>query len=410
VLVDGRTRGRTPLTTGVAPGEHVLLLQRSETLDERRQLTVGPEGASVHADLWSRAPRLTRLRPAYPGATITGADFLSDGRVALAVALPASDEHQLWLLDPGGGLERVGPPDATAPAAISPDGQRLAYLARRPGTGAAGSSARLDELRLARIGETRGEPRWRLTPPDERLTDLSWAPDGASLLLVSTQRPAGGGVRSRLLLLPADAGEPRELVALPGEVVPGSYAWSADGARVAFLAQASGLAALCLAELGGSFRYLADVSRDDPSPLPFPPVAWSPDGARLLYAAPTFDRPSQSGWLFGPAPSIGLYRVDPARPVGQRIGEAEGQSPAWRRDGTIVALHRAADGPLVLRAVGADGGTRDVGAIGLTPSSVYAARWDTAHAQALVAMRPSASLGATRPEFWLVRFGEETVK
>ncbi|HEY3081070.1 MAG TPA: hypothetical protein VGM69_14350 [Chloroflexota bacterium] len=367
---------------------------------------MGSEGAALHAELWRRTPRLSRLRPAFPGATITGGDFLGDGRVALTVALPAGDERQLWLRDPSGGLERVGPPDATGPAAIRPDGGRVAYLARRAGPGAVGLSARLDELRIARAGEATSEQRWRLLPADEQLTDLGWAPDGTALLLVSTQRPAGGGLRSRLLLLGADGGEPHELVALPGEVVPGSYAWSPDGGRVAFLAQAGGLTALCLADVRGSFRYLADVSRDDPSPLPFPPVAWSPDGSRLLYAAPTLERPSRSGWLFGPAPTIALYGVDATRPAGQPLGEAEGQSPAWRRDGTIVALGRSGDGPIMLRSVGSDGATRDVGEIGLTPSAVYVARWDTAHAQALIAMRASASLGAIRPEFWLARFGE----
>jgi dipeptidyl aminopeptidase/acylaminoacyl peptidase len=366
VLLDGRAEGRTPLTIEVGPGEHDLLLQRSETLDERRRLTVGADGASVHAELWRRTPRLTRLRPAFPGAIITGAEFLRDGRVALAVALPAGEERQLWRHDPSGGLERVGPPEATGPAALSPDGDRVAYLARRDGPDAAGLSARLDELRIAPTAGAAGEPRWRLAPPDEQLTDLGWAPDGDSLLLVSSQRSAGGGQRSRLLLLAADGAEPRELVALPGEIVPGSYAWSPDGGRVAFLAQAGGLTALCLADLRGPFRYLADVSRDDPMPLP--------------------------------------------RPLGQPLGEAEGQSPAWRRDGTVLALARPGDGPLLLRTVGPDGATRDVGEIGLAPSAVYAARWDTAHAQALIATRASASLGAIHPEFWLARFGEESAR
>jgi dipeptidyl aminopeptidase/acylaminoacyl peptidase len=410
VRLDGRVEGRTPLTLEVEPGEHDLLLQRSEALDERRRLTVGADGASVHAELWRRTPRLIRLRPAFPGAIITGADFLRDGRVAVAVALPAGEERQLWLHDPSGGLERVGPPEATGSAALSPDGGRVAYLVRRDGSDATGLSARLDELRLARTADAAGEPRWWLASPDEQLTDLGWAPDGNSLLLVSSQRSAGGGLRSRLLLLAAEGAEPRELVALPGEIVPGSYVWSPDGGRVAFLAQAGGLTALCLADLAGPFRYLADLSHDDPMPLPFPPVAWSPDGGRLLYAAPTADRTSRAGWLFGPAPATALYGLDLARPLGQPFGEAEGQSPAWRRDGTIVAFARTGDGPLLLRTVAPDGATRDVGAIGLAPSAVYAARWDTAHAQALIATRASASLGAIRPEFWLVRFGEEAAR
>jgi hypothetical protein len=406
-LLNGRDQGQTPLTLTVRPGEHELVLQRSGMLDERRRLTVGPDGTSVHGQLWRRAPHLSRIRPAFPGAVITGADFLRDGRVALAVSLPPAGERQLWLRDPDGGLERVAPPDATGPAAISPDGRRVAYLARGAGPDGSGLTARLDRLRIARADGSAGETRWQLTRPDEQLTDLSWAPDGASVLLVSTQRPAGGGLRSRVLRLGAHDADVHQLVDLPGDVVPGSYAWSPDSTRVVFLAQAGSLTALCLADVRGPFRYVADVGGDDPSPLPFPPVAWSSDGARLLYAAPTLDRPSQAGWLFGPAPTTALYGLDMLRPLGRPLGEAEGHSPAWRDDGTIVALARTGDGPLVLRSIDPDGAARDVGEVGLTPSAVYVARWDTAHAQALIATRASASLGAIRPEFWLARFGEE---
>jgi hypothetical protein len=37
----------------------------------------------------------------------------------------------------------------------------------------------------------------------------------------------------------------------------------------------------------------------------------------------------------------------------------------------------------------------------------YAARWDVAHAQAIVAVRGTATTGANGPEYWLVRYRPE---
>ncbi len=94
VSVDGRARGRTPTTVLVAPGRHEILLGRPDTFDARYQLDVGPDGATVAADLWRRQPEARRLRPTFPGATVVGASFLADGRVVLTVALPPDDERQ----------------------------------------------------------------------------------------------------------------------------------------------------------------------------------------------------------------------------------------------------------------------------------------------------------------------------
>ncbi|MCL6553047.1 MAG: hypothetical protein K6W08_08000, partial [Firmicutes bacterium] len=212
-------------------------------------------------------------------------------------------------------------------------------------------------------------------------------------MLASRQQVPGGGQRTRLRWLPIDGGDPRELISLPSEAVPGSYDWSPDGERVAFLTRTGQLASLCL--LGtrdGTFHYLVDLSRDDAGSLPFPPLAWSPDGRRLLYAALVQDRPTGGGWLFGSKTTIGLFAADLARPVGERVGTAEGQFPVWRSDGSVLVLARSSSGSLVLRQVEPSGESHDLAELPLRDSSRFAVRWDVAHAQALITLPGPASL------------------
>lgn len=400
VEIDGRTRGRTPASLTLAPGAHTVRLRRDGYADVTHSLTVrAGEAVAVTAQLWLRSPQVQRLRPTFPGATISAAGFLRDGRVALIVALPPGDERQAWLVDGRGGTRRVGPPEAHGGLAISPDGEQVAYLAQ-------GQGGRLDEVWLTRDG-SRGARRYAVPTGDERLVDLTWAPDGRHLLVVSQQPLAGGGQRTRLRWLDTAAGEARELVELPSEVVPGSYGWSPGGDAVAFLARAGQLTALCLVRTtDDTFQYLADLSRDDPSPLPFPPVAWSPDGRRLLYAAPNQDRAASSGWLFGAKPPVVLFLAEAAQPLGQPWG-VEGQAPAWRHDGGALALGRGQGSALVLRAVAPGQEPRDLAEVPVRIGSAFAARWDVAHAQLLVATNGSAASGTSQPEYWLVRFRPE---
>jgi hypothetical protein len=411
VDVDGEGRGRAPAGLSLAPGPHrvTLRLERYADATYRLDLEAG-RAATLAAELWPLAPQVQVLRPAFPGSTIADAGFLPDGRLALTVALPPGDERQLWLTDGRGNLRRLGPPDAHGSVAAAPDGERVAYLARGPASAAEG---RLDEVWITAADGERGERRYALpaSATGERLFDLSWAPDGRHLLVVSRQSPAGVGQTSRLRWLDADppatgSADPRDLVTIPSEVVRGSYVWSPTSGAFAFLARSGQLTALCMVESTGPvFRYLADVGRNDPSPLPFPPLAWSPDGARLLYAAPVEGRADPAGWLFGPRATTVLYTAEPARPLGRSLGGAEGQSPVWRGDGSLYALAQPrADGPLFLRSVDASGETRDQGPLPLRPAGGFAARWDAAHAQAVVAARGTAGADAARPEYWWLRF------
>ena len=331
-----------------------MTLRRSGELEATRELDVPAAGATLDVALWHTQPTAVKLRPAYPGAAIADAQFLTDGRIALVLLLPASGGaisvqpplREVWLLDPTSGrLDAFAPSIRAAALAVSPDGARVAYLQQAPppppGQAAAGAAppitGRLDEVWVATQDDPQSLRRvFQLppperssgygTPPVEQLADLAWAPDGRHLL-VATRIGDGASVsRARLLVLDTDtANDPRELITMPAEPVPGSYSWSADGSWVAFAAHAvsspagKGLVTLVAAHLtddgAPDFRYLADLGHADSTsapPLPVTPVAWEPapaadaPGARLLYTAPVAAAPAAGG--LGPRRAARLPR------------------------------------------------------------------------------------------------------
>lgn len=416
IEVDGRDRGRAPAILSAEPGEHGVKLRLEGYFDADYRVVVDPDQVTtLEGELWLRSPQAEPLRPAFPGASIADAGFLADGQIALTVVLPPSDERQLWLLDGKGGIRRFGPPEMRGPVAISSDGAQVAYVRQGQSSGIRSGvvEARFDEVWVSKRDGEYGERRYALPPEahDQGLVDLVWAPDGKHLYVVVYRRLLGGGQRTRLLWLDVARSDARELVTLPSEVIAGSYLWSSDGQIVVFLTRAGQLTSLCLVSTSGEFRYLADLSRDAGFAIPFPPLAWSPDGRQLVYAAPPQDRLNQTGWLFGPKATTALSITDGSGTSAKRREMAEGQSPVWRSDGLIFALVRPkSDKPLVLRAVESDGSARDLGALPVQPAASHAARWDVAHAQALIASASSNTFGPAQREYWLVRFRPEVAQ
>lgn len=418
VEIDGQERGRSPLSLSVAPGTHNVRLSQAGFFDTTYSIHAGaPDGATLSSTLWRQTPRLLPLRPTFPGATIAGVTFLADGRLALTVALPPGNDRQLWLLDERGTLQRFGPPTAKGALTVSPDGARAAYLL--PGASTGLDETRLDEVWVTGQDGQRGERRFALPGEarSERLLDLSWAPDSRHLLVAIREQLASGGARARLRWL--DLGTPvdqpdagREILSLPSDVVSGSFLWSPDGRHVAFLAQAGQLTALCLLGIeDAQFLYLADLSSDGTGRLSFPPVAWSPDGRDLLYAAPSGTSAPSSGWLFGtqpqPALFVSIMGAEGAAP-GRRLGDASGNYPIWRTDNSRYTLaHYGANGPLTLRSLDPGDHTRDLGDLPLKASASYAVLWDAARAQAVVAVPGGAGSDPTHTDYWLLRFAPE---
>ncbi len=99
VAIDGQPRGVTPATLAVVPGRHDVVIDAQDAIDQTRTLDVDSAGASLDVGLWRAHPSVTYLKPPLPGAMLSDAVFLTDGRLALQVTLP-DGERQAWTLDP----------------------------------------------------------------------------------------------------------------------------------------------------------------------------------------------------------------------------------------------------------------------------------------------------------------------
>jgi hypothetical protein len=431
VFVDSHQKGNSPLFLAVSKTTHTLVLKHPEAVDDRRQVAVSTD-MDVSVSMWRRRPAAVQLRPTYPGANISDAVFLADGRLALSMALPvqasgrgAGALREAWIFDPASGslepFNATGAIPRAAVVAVSPDGRRVAYLLgeqsemRRGGAGprltelwVAGSGVGRPPVRVLALPPT-DDPAARGSPPAEveALDDMAWTPDGAHLLLTVQLVGVSGGFpaapRSRLLLVDAPVGNsavpasPIELVTLPARVLRGSYTWAPDGDWVAFLTQANGgpsnadFVALCAVDTcaGGAvigFRYVADIApkTDAASLLPVGRVAWAPvpDG-RLVYTAAT-PKITVSNPLGLPNSSGGdpdLFLATPAGPAlsaeeGRRLGRATGLiAPVWRGtadqgESGLLALSRSEQGskPLIVRSIDIGDGTARDFGIELPPT------------------------------------------
>lgn len=181
--------------------------------------------------------------------------------------------------------------------------------------------------------------------------ELSWAPDGASLLvsvLEAAENPDGFTYRVHRLSL-----DPLELTPLtPG---PMDYwtSWAPDGSRIAFASRSGEHTDIfVMAPDGTNSVQLTNDPADDTQP------AWSPDGSRIAFVS------RREG-----ADQIYLMNADGS---GQsRIGDAEGeaQTPAWSPDGGKLAYFETApDGTDAVYVMNADGTGRTRLATGLWSS------------------------------------------
>ena len=256
------------------------------------------------------SPNLDLIRRAFAVATPGAPCWSPTGeRLAYVLTLPDVDVKlsltSIWLYEPADarhwaavtGLKGEG-----ARLAWSPDGQRLAFIAKR------------DERTQIELLDLQTQDLRVLAPADpihgpiatfERFITLEWSPDGACLLYVA-QAAATDPVPDPVVDPRNDGdgyGEIERLqvwsIAVDGTAAPialtsadfhsGAAAWSPDGARVVFVSNRSGheegmgsnlnqpFELWSVAAIGGRETKLTDGPGANVAP------AWSPDGAWLAF-------------------------------------------------------------------------------------------------------------------------------
>lgn len=260
----------------------------------------------------------------------------------------------------------------------SPAGDRAAYVSSAEGG---------RQIWLAEGGATR-----RLSDHTGGVIEYAWAPDGRRLAYAAAPPPASedagegaeaAGARDavaagaetagdvpadgvELYVLDAETGVSRRLTRLPGSVhvdafgAGGSFAWSPDGARVAFALQPDrSVEAAYRADI-----HVVEVETGGVSPaverpgLDVRPV-WSPDGTRLAFTT-SFGRLDRFD-------THGLAVIDLAtrevRDVGRAVDAAFLDAPAghvWADAGSLFVLAARGLGTVLLRVDASTGETTTV--------------------------------------------------
>ena len=224
--------------------------------------------------------------------------------------------------------------------AWSPDGTRIAFLSSRH----RGPSGRDKQVGLYTMAADGADVR-HLAPGLEGVAwqPPAWSPDGQSLA-VAGWRP--GDEANGLYLVPADGAG---IVRLADAPVSGG-AWSPDGTRLAFAQPKDGQVGLyTIAADGADAQRVTTVpgsGASDPRVSWIPTVAWSPDGAKLLY-------------------SCGYRQFCVVTPDGEPVGANPllGERAVWSPDGARIAVAsqpepRVYNGIILLYTAAPDGGDR----------------------------------------------------
>ena len=263
----------------------------------------------------------------------------------------------LYVIDPGtGALTRfLSVPGSLTNAESSPDGERVVYESRLPGTPS--------QIFVVEPDGTRRQ----LTHMEGGASDPTWSPDGTQIAFAGTRpRPGDPWPDSDIFVMDADGSRIRRFAwTREGDGHPD---WSPDGSRIAFHSRsASGgipsgalwLASVptrSLTRLTGSHTPMARV---DP--------AWSPDGRWIAYseiARSTLNGRVYESWL-------GLMR-----PNGEHKRRVKGsypyhliENPSWSPNGHSIVFEEN-DPPAA--GIRWDGAVGDIGIIDVRTERI---RW-----------------------------------
>ncbi|MCG6956001.1 MAG: S9 family peptidase [Gemmatimonadetes bacterium] len=176
--------------------------------------------------------------------------FSPDGtRLAFLARRGDGAKTQVWVLPLSGGeaWSTTGAPEGVGSFAWSPDGQRIAYTSQDTAT--TDEKRRKEEKRdeffvdslyhyshlyVVTVGESEDHHPTRLTSGHFQVRDFDWSPDGRSIVFSHQPDPRinTGQMQADISVVPSTGGDVRALVTRPG--VDGSPRFSPDGRTVAF--------------------------------------------------------------------------------------------------------------------------------------------------------------------------------
>lgn len=250
-------------------------------------------------------------------------------------------------------------------AAISPDGQWVAYMVRETDWE---ENAFDTEIWLA---DARTTTSRQLTRGKKSSTSPAWSPDGSRLAFASDRSD-----KRQIYLIDPMGGEAQALTSAEDGVE--GFSWSPDGARIAFTASEPkpqsakdrdsryGEFAIVDEDRRQTHLWVIDVATKQSRRLTSGQLAvggfrWSPDGAAIAFDHRIDEDPSNSG-------SADISIVDVASAEVRRLVTQEGPDtrPEWSPDGTRIAFATSMAHPAfyytndLIATIPASGGAIDV--------------------------------------------------